>query len=85
MRITKITKKNYEVTECGKLSTTFGRFCEIREKMEAPYGRYKKCFICNKEFKNDDIPYLAIIKNEHNSFICEECSKKVISELESEA
>jgi hypothetical protein len=53
--------------------------------MEAPYGRYKKCFICNKEFKNDDIPYLAIIKNEHNSFICEECSKKVISELESEA
>lgn len=34
-------------------------------------------FVCGYKFGNEEYPYLALIKNYKNQFICEKCAEKV--------
>ena len=33
-----------------------------------------------KSFNYDDYPYLALVKNHKNVFVCEDCAKKILEE-----
>ena len=77
MKITKTTTKIYEIYDCGKWSTTFAEVMEIRERIGKKSKGGDKCFACGYKFQPDDVPYLGLIRNYHNMFVCTDCARKV--------
>lgn len=80
MKITKTTTKTYDVYDCAKWRMSIGDTIISREKVGMKTRDFDKCFICKKKFEYNDFPYLALIRGHKNSFICEDCAKKVNQE-----
>lgn len=78
MIITKTTTRKYDIYDCAKWQMTVGNTISSREKMGMSTAN--QCFACKRIFNYDDYPYLALVKNHKNVFVCEECAKKVLEE-----
>lgn len=39
-----------------------------------------ECFVCKKNFNYDEYPFLELVRNHNNVFICKECAKKILEE-----
>lgn len=77
MKITKTTIKTYEIYDCAKWEMSIGETIVRREKVGMKTRGYDKCFACGHKFKSDDFPYLGLIRNHSNEFICTDCARKV--------
>lgn len=80
MKITKTTTKTYDIYDCAKWQMTVGNTIVNRERVGMKSRGFDKCFICKKNFNSDEYPYLALIRNHANAFICEDCARKVNAE-----
>lgn len=74
---TGMTRK-YNIYDCAKWSMTIKDTIIKRAKMGLKTNGFDKCFMCNKKFDGADIPYLALIHNYKNQFICDDCAQKVL-------
>lgn len=79
MQITKTFSKTYDIYYAASWQFTYRETMESRKKI---YGSehdtaLKKCFMCGYEFKDEDIPWLGLVKNHKNVFLCKCCGKKV--------
>lgn len=77
MKIIKTTTKTYEIYDCVKWEFSVGETITIREKVGMKNKGLDKCFCCGTKFASKDIPYLALIRNHTNAFICEACSNEI--------
>ena len=77
MKITKTTVREYEICDCAKWRQTIGETLAFRESHGIKNRGLDKCFVCGYKFGNEEYPYLALIKNYKNQFICEKCAEKV--------
>lgn len=77
MIITKTTIKTYEIYDCAKWEISVGETIVRREKVGMKTKGYDKCFSCGHKFQSDDFPYLGLIRNHSNEFICTDCARKV--------
>ena len=77
MIITKTTTRTYEIYDCAEWDMTVGDTITKREKVGMKSKGLDKCFACKKNFEPSDYPYLALIRNHKNMFICEDCARKV--------
>lgn len=82
MKITKTTTRTYEIYNCAKWNMSVGDTIYHRERVGMKSKGFDKCFICGKQFLASDYPYLAIVRNHANVFICEDCAKKIQAERE---
>ena len=80
MIIKKTTIKSYEVYNCLKWQMTVKYTIAERARRGLRTKGLDKCFICGKGFKGDDFPYLALIRNHNNEFICVNCAELVMKE-----
>lgn len=80
MIITKTTTRKYDIYDCAKWQMTVGKTISSREKMGMSNKGLDQCFACKKSFNYDDYPYLALVKNHKNVFVCEECAKRILEE-----
>lgn len=78
MIIEKVTIRKYDIYDCAKWQMTVGNTIAAREKMCMTTKGLNQCFVCKKLFDYDDYPYLALVKNHKNVFVCENCAKKII-------
>lgn len=80
MKITKITKREYEVLHAvNKPFLKFGAFRNTREQLGLSVERC--CFNCNHKFNDDDDIYLVIVKGTHNRLLCKKCNDKALNDL----
>lgn len=77
MKINRTTTKTYDIFDCAKWEMSVGDTILKREMIGMKSGGLDKCFSCKKKFESTDYPYLALIRNHKNMFICEECARKV--------
>ncbi len=77
MKISRTTTKTYDIFDCAKWEMSVGDTILKREEIGMKSGGLDKCFSCKKMFESTDYPYLALIRNHKNMFICEECARKV--------
>ena len=77
MKITKTIVREYEICDFAKWSQTIGETLTFRESRGIKNRGLDKCFACGYKFENEEYPYLALIKNYKNQFICEKCAEKV--------
>ena len=77
MKITKTITKTYEIYDCAKWEMTVGDTIQRREKAGMKNKGLDKCFACGHKFQSEDIPYLALIRNHANMFVCEKCAGKI--------
>lgn len=80
MIITKTTTRKYDIYDCAKWQMTVGNTISSREKMGMSTKGLNQCFACKRIFNYDDYPYLSLVKNHKNVFVCEECAKKILEE-----
>lgn len=80
MIITKTTTRKYDIYDCAKWQMTVGKTISSREKIGMSTRGLNQCFVCKKSFNYDDYPYLALVKNHKNVFVCEECHKRILEE-----
>lgn len=80
MKITKTITKTYKIYDCVKWEMTVGDTIVKREKVGLKTKGLDKCFCCRINFSSDYIPYLALIRNHSNEFICEACANEVMQE-----
>ena len=80
MIITKTTIKTYEIYDCAKWEISVGETIIRREAIGMKTKGYDKCFACGHKFQSYDFPYLGLIRNHSNEFICIDCARKVNSE-----
>lgn len=78
MIITKTTTRKYDIYDCAKWQMTVGNTISSIEKMGMTTKEFNRCFVCKRTFNYDDYPYLALVKNHKNVFVCEECAKKIL-------
>lgn len=79
MKITKTTTKDYEIKPLLlKWHTTVGKFIKIRGRLGLDVESYKKCFICDKPFKDEDVPAFISVTGVGNMFACDKCMKTAI-------
>lgn len=84
MQITKTTVKKYDVkTACDSTNwnITFGSFKDTRVKNGMSIQQFKKCFICGHKFADNEIPNVVAVSTEGNRFSCDDCYKKLESEV----
>lgn len=77
MKISKTTVRNYEIYDCAKWQSTIGETLMFRQQHGIKNRGLDKCFACGYEFDSEEEPYLGLIKNHSNQFICRECAMKV--------
>lgn len=79
MKIFRNYTKTFDIYEAHKWDHTYGETMESRRKICKPehHKGYEKCFVCNHKFNDQEIPWLAFVKNHKNVFLCEICGKKV--------
>ena len=77
MKITKTTTKTYEIYDCARWEMTVGDAIQGREKAGMKNKGLDKCFCCEKKFQSEEIPFLALIRNYKNMFICEKCAEQL--------
>ena len=77
VKIKKIYTKTYDCYEAVKWEETFGETIETRNRVLGEnYDKFlEKCFMCDYKFKYNDIPWLGLVKNHKNVFLCETCGK----------
>ena len=80
MIITKTTTRKYDIYDCAKWQKTVGNTIAGRERLRMSTKGLNQCFVCKKSFNYDDYPYLALVKNHKNVFVCEDCAKKILEE-----
>lgn len=80
MKITKTTTKTYEIYDCAKWSMSVGDTILKREQVGMKSKGFNKCFACGYKFEHEDIPYLGLVRNHANVFICEKCAEKTKKE-----
>lgn len=80
MIVTKTTTRKYDNYDCAKWQMTVGNTISSREMMGMTTKGFNQCFVCKKNFNYDDYPYLALVKNHKNVFVCEGCAKKILEE-----
>ena len=80
MIISKTTTRKYDIYDCAKWEMTVGNTISSREKMGMSTNGFNQCFVCKKAFDYNDYPYLALVKNHKNVFVCEECAKSILEE-----
>lgn len=80
MIINKTTTRKYDIYDCAKWKMTVGNTISSREKMGMSTKGLNQCFVCKKNLNYDEYPYLALVKNSKNVFVCEECAKKILEE-----
>ena len=80
MKITKIIKRTYqlEFMQRGVMQgMNFGSFAQDREHFSKEHNRkFEKCFICERKFRDDDVPEMVRVKGIGNRFCCQECYAK---------
>lgn len=77
MIIKKTTTRIYDVYDCARWDTSVKDTISVREKYGMKTVGLDKCFICEKRFDGDYLPYLALIRGHKNQFICDDCAKVV--------
>lgn len=79
MKITRTFSKTYDIYDAAPWNFTYQDTMESRRKIFGTEqdNALKKCFMCGCEFKDEDIPWLGLVKNYKNVFLCECCGKKV--------
>lgn len=82
MKITRTTTKTYEIYDCTKWDSTVGETIKHREEVGLKNRGLDKCFACGKKFKGSDFPYLGLVRNHKNVFLCEKCAEEVKKEVE---
>ena len=80
MIVKKITSKNYDIYDCAKWEMTVKDTIKKRREVGLKTKGLDRCFVCDKKFEGDDFPYLAMIRNYSNQFICDDCANKIIKE-----
>lgn len=77
MIITKTTTKTYEVKLFPEVwKTKHGDFIRIRKKYGMTTRQFEKCFCCEHQFEEDEIPIFIQVSEKGNMFACQECLKK---------
>lgn len=79
MKIKKTTTRTYEIYDCVKWEMSVGETIIKREKVGMKNKGLDKCFCCGINFSSNYIPYLALVRNHKNVFICEECANEVLN------
>lgn len=69
--------RNYEIYDCAKWQSTIGETLMFRQSLGVKNRGLDKCFACGYKFGSEEKPYLGLIKNHSNQFICRECAMKV--------
>lgn len=79
MKIARTYTKTYDIYKSYKWYTTFGETMITREKIykDTHNKGLDKCFVCGYKFKDNDTPWLSLVKNHKNVFLCETCAKQV--------
>lgn len=77
MKVSKTTVRNYEIYDCAKWQSTIGETLMFRQSLGVKNRGLDKCFACGYKFGSEEKPYLGLIKNHSNQFICRECAMKV--------
>lgn len=77
MEVVKTTVRKFDVYDCVKWGTTVGDTLSFRDEHGIKNRGLDKCFICGYKFPPDEFPYLGLIKNHANQFICRNCAEKV--------
>ena len=80
MIITKTVARKYDIYDCAKWQMTVGNTIAGRERLHMSTKGMNQCFACKKTFNYDDYPYLALVKNHKNVFVCEDCAKKILED-----
>lgn len=80
MIITKTTTRKYDIYDCAKWQMTAGNTIAQRERLHMSTKGLNQCFVCKKTFDYGDYPYLALVKNHKNVFVCEDCAKKILED-----
>ena len=80
MEVVKITKKTYEVLHAvDKPFLKFEQFRKSRESIGLPVQR--RCFNCNRTFKDGDDVYLVMLKGTLNKLFCKSCNYRALNDL----
>lgn len=79
MKVSKTHTKTYDIYESVEWESTFGETMEIRNKtFGSKHDKFlEKCFVCGHKFENSEVPWLGLVRNHKNVFLCEDCGKKV--------
>ena len=79
MIVSKSYTRTYDIYDAAKWMATYGEIIESRRKFygEKDETQLSKCFVCGHRFEALEIPWLGLVKNHKNVFLCEECGKKV--------
>lgn len=77
MKITKTITKTYEIYDCAKWEMYVGETIMRREKIGMKTKDMTNCFACGHKFQSNDFPYIGLIRNHSNEFICADCARKV--------
>ena len=80
MIVTKTTTRNYDIYDCAKWQMTVGNTIAAREKVHMSTNGLNSCFACKRSLNYDEYPYLALVKNHKNVFVCENCANKILLE-----
>lgn len=79
MKIKKTTTKTYEIYDCAKCEMSVGETITKREKVGMKNKGLDRCFCCGLHFSSNYVPYIALIRNHRNAFICEGCANEVLN------
>ena len=58
-------------------ANAIGETLMFRQSLGVKNRGLDKCFACGYKFGSEEKPYLGLIKNHSNQFICRECAMKV--------
>lgn len=83
-KITKTYTKTYDCYEAVEWETTFGETMETRNNFfGSNHDKFlEKCFMCGYKFKDSDVPWLGLVKNHKNVFLCKDCGKIVLNKTD---
>jgi len=77
MKITKVTKKTYDINFYpNAIKFTFGEFEQSRKKHRLSVSKFEKCFICGHEFADEETPIMVTVGRLGNRMACKECCVK---------
>jgi len=84
MKLTKTTKKTYEIRQIRweKPAFKWGKFRDTRKKHGMSVSKFEKCFFCEHKFAEEEDMYIGTVSIEGNRMFCLECANKYKEEYE---
>jgi len=84
MKLTKTTKKTYEIRQIlwEKPMFKWGEFRDSRKKNGMSVSKFEKCFFCGHKFAEEEGMYFGTVSTKGNRMFCLECANKYKEEYE---